>query len=200
MAARLEGESPTLIPGLFQALVSHGRPVLMEVVCAPDSLLSMAVQERTGVESSATRASIWNGCDLCHGRGVKLVLDRLKVERPENVWISTPCGPFSPMQNVNQRTETQRQELQEKRRYAQKIDVGAAIVMRSCIQLGIHCTWEWAERCEAWRLPLMQRLLRQLNLHVAVTKGCSVGLRDRAGVPMQKGGKLQLHMFDWLKC
>ena len=190
VASRLEEESRALIPGLFQALVSHGRPVLMEVACAPDSLLSMAVQERTGVESSATRASIWNGCDLSQGSGVKLVLARLKIERPEHVWISTPCGPFSPMQNVNQRTDAQRQELQEKRRHAQKIYVGAAIVMRSCIQMGIHCSWEWAERCEAWRLPLMQRLLKQLNLHVAITKGCTVGLRDRAGVPMQKGWKV----------
>ena len=48
-----------------------------------------------------------------------------------------------------------------------------------------------SERCEAWRLPLMQRLLNRYGLKVAVTKGCQVNLRDRPqGQFLQKGWKI----------
>ena len=114
LASKLEYESQSLVPGLFQGLGEGGRSVLLEVACEPDSLISSAVQDLTGRENAASRASIWNGCDLSCAAGVKLVLQRLDLGRPSNVWIATPCGPFSPLQHTNARTETQRQELQEK--------------------------------------------------------------------------------------
>ena len=69
-------------------------------------------------------------------------------------------------------------ELQEKRRIVLKQYVGASIVFQFCVQQGIHVSWEWAQRSQAWRLPLVQNLLKKYQLYVAVVSGCRVNLRD----------------------
>ena len=156
-AQHLEYEVGALVPHLFQQLVDLGdsgtqRPILMEVACEPQSLLSQAVQSQTGDPNSAARCSLWN---LSTGVGVRLVIDRIRQERPQNVWIATPCGPFSPLQHTNQRTPEQCEDLRKKRQEPMKIYVGASCVVHVCMQLGIHCIWEWAERSDAWRPPLI---------------------------------------------
>ena len=42
----------------------------------------------------------------------------------------------------------------------------------------MNCTWEWAQRCLAWRLPLIQNLIKTYNLKTCVVSGCRVNLRD----------------------
>ena len=134
-ASQLEEESSQVVPGLFQALVSYGRPVLMEVACDSDSVLATTVQEQVGWIGAAQRASLWNGADLSTSAGVKLVLERITTERPGTVWLSPPCGPFSPLQHTNARSDQQRAELQRKRDEAKRIYAGAAIIYRYCNQL-----------------------------------------------------------------
>ena len=59
------------------------------------------------------------------------------------------------------------------------------------MQFGIHVTWEWAEKCQGWRLPFTQRLQKKYQPHFAVTHGCRVDLRDRqVGSLLKKGWKL----------
>jgi hypothetical protein len=58
---------------------------------------------------------------------------------------------------------------------------GASVVARYCVQKGIHVTWEWAERCQAWRLPLMQKLRERVLPFTAVVSGCAVNLREAGG-------------------
>ena len=190
-ASQLEHESQLLIPGLFQALVGFGRPVLMEVACDSDSVLSRVIQEEVGCEGAALRASLWNGADLSTSAGVRMVLERIGLENPSTVWLSPPCGPFSPMQHTNARTPEQSEELKRKRDQAKRIYAGAAIVFRYCVQHGIHCAWEMSEKSDAWRLPVLQNLLRKFPLHVSVAHGCRVGLRDKTGKQLlRKGWKI----------
>ena len=190
-ARSLEQQSWDIVPELFQSLVVQDRPVLLEVACESTSLLSSEVQKRMGSETAAVRASLWNGHDLSTTAGVRLTLNQVRLQRPQHVWLSPPCGPFSPLQNTNQRTESQREALHQKRQEAIRMYVGAACIVHECINLGVHVTWEMSERCEAWRLPLMQRLLNRYGLKVAVTKGCQVNLRDRPqGQFLQKGWKI----------
>ena len=174
----LEEEAWSLGPRTFQDLVSHKRTVLVEVACSPESRLSSEIQKRCGYKEAAVRCSLWNGCDLTTSSGVKQVLWVLEQTQPTNVWISPECGPYSPLQAINQSTEAQSQELAEKRKRALKQYTGASIVFQWCYQRGIHVTWELAERCQAWRIPMIQRLIKKYDLHVAVTKGCQVNLRD----------------------
>ena len=195
-ARRLEEESQAVVPRLYQSLIAHSetgreRPILMEVACEPHSLLSRTVQDRTGNPESAVRASLFNSGDLSSSAGLRLVLDRIRLERPQHVWISPPCGPFSPLQNTNQRTEQQRAELAEKRRHAMKVFTGAVCIVHLCMQLGIHCSWQWPERSDAWRLPMIQRLIQKYDLYLGVTKGCRVQLRDEKNARlMAKGWKI----------
>ena len=177
-ASLVEFESWRVVPGLFQSLVSFDRPVVMEVACQPDSLIGQHVKQETGRESSSCRYSLWNGADLSTDAGVRLVLERVRSERPANIWIATPCGPYSPLQRTNARTEAQTAELQKKRQQAQRIYAGAAVVCRYAFQLGCHVTWEWSERCDGWRMPWMQRMIKELGMQTAVTHGCTVGLRS----------------------
>ena len=47
-ASELETASWELVPGLFQALVSYGRPVLLELGCDADSLLPLSKNRQDG--------------------------------------------------------------------------------------------------------------------------------------------------------
>ena len=187
-ASQLEQQSWEIVPGLFQSLVTYGRVLLLEVGCEPNSYLTAAVQEVTGIEDSARRLSAWNGADLCSSDGVKFVLQQVSLLRPSVVWLSPTDTPFSPMQHTNSRTDAQKEELQEKRRQARKGFEGAAIVYRYCVQQGIHCVWSMSEKSDAWRLPLLQGLQKQFPVTPAVTHGCQVGLRDKDGKQLVRKG------------
>ena len=104
-ARSLEEQAWRLAPEIFQALTGHDRVCLMECACEPDSLLSSAVQAQQKDERAATRCSLFNGCDLSRDEGVRLIMRRIDLERPQHVWLSPPCGPFSPLQRTNQRRE-----------------------------------------------------------------------------------------------
>ena len=190
-ARHLEQVSQSLVPGVFQGLVQQKRTWLMEVACSPNSVLSSVVQAQAGYEEAAIRCAHWNNYDLSTGEGVKLLLQRVDQCNPLHIWISTECGPFSPMQNLNQRTEQQKTELAEKRKEVLRQYVGASCVLHYAIQKGIHVTWEWSHKCHAWRLPLIQRIMEKYQMWVSVTNGCQVNLRDpRTGNHLHKGWKI----------
>ena len=191
LARHLEETAWAIVPNLFQDLSGSSRKVLMEVCCESDSVLAHTIQQDAGTEAAASRCSLWNACDVGTSSGVKLVLERIRLEKPQTVWCSPPCGPYSPIQNLNQRNKKQIEELQQKRLEARKIYVGCSIIAHYCIQQGIHFVWEMSEKCLAWRLPLLQRLRQKYSLFEAVTKGCSVNLREAPGEALlQKGWRI----------
>lgn len=191
MARFIEKQSTEIVPRVFQDLTQRGKTILVEVACSPESRLSAEIQRLTGDPEAAVRCSHWNGCDLGTSGGVKQVLHTIDVKQPRHVWISPECGPYSPLQAINQRTSQQIQELEEKRKKVLKQYVGASCVYIYCIQRGIHVTWEWAQRCQGWRLPLIQRLVKKYELYFGITQGCRVGLRDpKTQNLLHKGWKL----------
>ena len=191
MARFLEKQGEDLGPRVFQGLLEKKGTWLLEVACSPESRLSAEVQRQAGYESAAIRCSHWNGCDIGTGEGVKQVILQIDHLEPNSVWISPECGPYSPLQAINQRTPEQRQELEEKRRIALKQYVGAACVYEHCIQKGIHVTWEFSEKCQAWRLPLLQKLEKKHKPWFAVTHGCQVNMRHpKTGSLIHKGWKI----------
>ena len=189
-ARQLEEAAWSLVPRAFQALVSEGRPVLMEIGCEPHSLLAEAVCREVGHKDAAVRCAEWNGVDLSVTSGVRLALERLKLERPQVVWIRTPSSAFSPRQGMNQRTEEQQQALKGKRQHAQRVYIGGLCVAEAAIQQGAHVVWEWNEASQAWRLPAIQNFQKRHKLHCAITKGCSVNSRDAGNKFRKQGWKL----------
>ena len=182
--------SQDIAANAFEGLKGDSGVHLVEIACSPESRLSAQIQREAGREDAAVRCSFWNGCDLGTGEGVKLIMGIIQEKHPKHVHISPECGPYSPMQNLNQKTAAQKQELEQKRRAALKQYVGASCIFQFCIQMGIHVTWEWAEKCQAWRLPMIQRLMEKYSLYVATTHGCQVNLRNGDGQLMKKGWKL----------
>ena len=187
----LENAASELGPQAFEDLKAKGSTWLIEVACSPTSMLSSEVQKAAGYESAAIRCAHWNGCDLETRDGVRQVLELVRVHQPRHVWISTECGPYSPMQSINQRTEAQRQDLAEKRKQALKQYLGGCTIYHYCMQVGIHVTWEWAQRCQGWRLPFMQKMDKRYVPFYAVTQGCRVGLQDpKTGRLLHKGWRI----------
>ena len=84
----------------------------MELACYEDSVLSGEVEKRFGVGSSI-RLSDWNGANLETPEGVQFAIKMLRKHRPVHLWISCVCGPFSPLQRLNQRNPQQVEQLQD---------------------------------------------------------------------------------------
>ena len=190
-ARHLEEVAWGVVPGLLQELLTTERRVLLEIACAPDSRLTTTVQSLSSDSSAARCTGPWDGMDLSLDSGVRAALRLLETERPTHVWLAPPVGPYCTLQNANAQNPQQAETLQCKREAAMRAYVGACVIFHACVQQGIHVTLEMSERCQAWRLPLFQRLQSKYQLYSAVTKGCRVGLRSSSEGPlMQKGWKI----------
>ena len=128
--------SPTVAASAFDKLTQESEVIVLEVACSPGSRLSREVQKFAGRENAAVRFSNWNGCDLGTGDGVKLILSQINHLNPRHVYISPECGPYSPIQTLNQKTPSQREELERKRREVLKQYVGACCIYQHCVQRG----------------------------------------------------------------
>ena len=162
----------------------------MEIAREPHSILTKTFQDKAGRTEAACRSSLWCGHDLSTREGLRLVLEQINTLRPKRVWVSPPCGPYSPLQNINQRTPSQIQDLKAKRLVANRIYDSTLEIVKTCLQLGIHVAVELAEKCEAWRLPIFQKLRFEMGLHTGVRKGCTVGLKGHDGQLLQKGWRI----------
>lgn len=171
----------TLEEGFFHGLdklFDQGRLFLLEIACAPDSVLTTEAQAK-GL--SAERASLFNGHDLTTPEGLRRTLELIKQKRPRNIWISTECGPFSPIQNFNQRTEAQQQDLQQKQHEARKQHIGGLVVAYFGRSIGSEVHWEWSRRCRAWKWEPMEKYRNHLQTETSIVGGCRVGLTNDQG-------------------
>ena len=167
--------SEHIVPEAWASVCEDSRLFLLEVACSQDSILTQQAQE---MGKSCERCSVWNGCDLTTGEGVHNVLRILETKRPKFVWISTECGPFSPIQNLNQRNPKQIEELHEKQHEARKQHVGGLIVAHVAIGLGLVVCWEWSRRCRAWKWDMMDEFRNRFSMSTSIIGGCQVGLFD----------------------
>ena len=164
----------------WQNLVAYGRPLLMELACFEDSRLSEEVLRRYG-PGSAIRASHWNGCDLETNQGVKIAKELVRRPQAVHIWISCECGPFCPLQRLNQKTEEQCEALRLKQAKALKQYAGAFEVAKYANKKGVQVHWELSERSEAWSLDIIKQVLSELGLKKTTCHGCCVGLRTADG-------------------
>lgn len=160
----------------FSSLVHHDRPLLMELACYPDSLLSAEVIRRFG-EGAAIRCSEWNGCDLETDAGVKHAKKIIRRYRPRHLWISCTCGPFCPLQRLNRRNPQQIQNLEDKQNKAKLQYAGAMSVAEEGKRYGTQVHWEFSERSEAWKLSEVQDFISRMKLEKVTCHGCAVGLK-----------------------
>ena len=61
------------VPKLFSSLSQEQRPLLMEIACERESVLTQAIQQATGKEHSAVCCALWNKQDLGSTEGLQLL-------------------------------------------------------------------------------------------------------------------------------
>ena len=149
---------------------------MLEVACSEDSVLT-AEAERQGL--TAIQAGLHNGFDLCDAAGLRRLVELINKVRPRHVWVSTECGAFSPLQNLNQRTSEQQAALQKKQREARRQHMAALVVCYASKACGSEVHWEWSRRCRAWSWDPIDRMRRELKTHTAIIGGCRVGLHAK---------------------
>ena len=70
----LSWKAERLLPECMEALVQARKPILFELACAPDSVLTKQMQQITNRPSSAQRFAYWNGYDIGTNTGVRAIL------------------------------------------------------------------------------------------------------------------------------
>ena len=173
----------------WSMLINHDKCRLLEVCCSPESEMTRVCHDRFG-PNSAFRVAHWNGGDIETTKGREYIKQLIREKKPQVTWIAPECGPFSPMQRLNQKTEQQRKNLEDKRNHAHKQYEGALEIARFVHSHGGFFVVELSERCEAWNLKVFHEFQKQLQTYMGVCKGCQVGLRDTEGMLLGKGWKM----------
>ena len=145
--------------------------------CDPESELSNACSRVFG-DGSARRLSAYNGGDVETKAGAQHIIRVMKETRPGLVWLSPECGPYSPMQHLNMKTEKQHQDLAEKRARARQQYKGCCEIAEEAYKENIPFIIELSERCEGWSEALFSILHDRVPCVSGVCKGCQVGLRN----------------------
>lgn len=88
-------------------------------VCAPwDSPLCEAVREGGG---TAVAIGLHNGFDMSTRSGFRKAVTLVRRLKPRYMHVSPPCFPWSPFQNLNQKSVQQREDLQVKRQVHRRL-------------------------------------------------------------------------------
>ena len=156
--------------------VPHGID-LLEVCCPSDSRLSEAVRERGG---QAGRVGLHN-FDLCTKDGVDGALAQAQALHPRFMWISTPCGPFSPIQALfNEATDDAKRKSGYRKKRARKVIRAAIKMAYAQLERGDHVAWEWPSNNGGWKEPEVKKLLdymaKQGYLYTTLLDGCMMGV------------------------
>ena len=138
------------------------------------------MQKRKG-EDSVCRISAWNGYDMSTQAGLEKARELRRKLRPRDLWASVPCGPWSTIQNLNQKTEKQRQELQKKREKSLRIIRNTITLIKDQVEDGGDAHWEWPKECQGYKLPMIIKAFDELGMYEAIINGCMVGMRGSKG-------------------
>ena len=174
----------------WDCLLTCKRIRLLEVCCSPASGLTETMQRKAGPDS-AFRMSSWNGFDLSTPQGVAAARAKRAELRPTDLWVSTPCGPWSSLQQFNQKTPEQCEALQQKRMKSLKIIKGALLLVKDQMEDGGDFHWEWPKDCAAYKLPTVVQSMDELGALEAILFGCAVGMKDKDGKPIAKPWRIK---------
>ena len=157
-------------------------------VCAPwDSPLSRAVVEEGG---RAMSIGVHNGYDLTTRMGFKRAVKLLRDKKPRYLHVSFPCDPWTPLQNLNQKTEEQREHLESKRNTHKKIIHRCRRLVEIQVQeFNGHCSCdvtarqhhagvEQPLRASSWGLTEVREMVRLCGGTRFRVDGCRHGLRN----------------------
>jgi len=121
----------------------------------------------------------------------------IQRHRPRLLWISLPCGPYSPILSLfNENTEEQLAKSLDRKRKARKLIRNGIKAARLQVDLGGDVAWEWPGNNGGWHLPEMRAFLfldwmeAHFGLSVARIHGCAYGLLNSQGALVKTPWKI----------
>lgn len=101
--------------------------------------------------------------------------------KPKWMWISPTCGPTSPIQNLNQKSEQQIKNLQTKVRKSKKLTKACVELAKEQVERGGECVWEWPWVNGGWDFRVVKEFIKWLVdkglFHRVRLDGCQVDAR-----------------------
>ena len=132
------------------SLLKHGvsGTDLIEAFCSHDSMLTKVAQQ------AGLKCERWtiDDFDLSTEEGYEQAEARLRELQPRRVWLSPECGPFSQLQNANQRTEEQVENLKRKREEGLKQWHSSMRLAWVQLELGGYFYIEQPQTCSTWKI------------------------------------------------
>lgn len=165
---------------------------LLEVCCKADSTLTETINSRGGV---SFRVGIQNRMDMTTLLGKTRAKEFARLVKPKVLWISPPCGPYSPLQNLNQNNPEQCKNLFQKRKRSRKLNRSCIELAEEQIERGDDFLWEWPWSNDGWKTSDVQQFLKRVRrkrtVYMVRLDGCMVGVKaPDNGFPMLKPWRL----------
>ena len=103
-----------------------------------------------------------------------------KVQENETIHLfgSIPCGPFSPIQNLNLATkgESFKKYLKKERKKSLELVSRFRKLGLIAAASGGTVSFEWPKNCAGWKEQLVLCFITELNLYSSYPTGCGFGL------------------------
>ena len=109
----------------------------------------------------------------------------IKESKPYCVVLAFPCGPWSALMRLNPA-----KDLAERRRAAEVLVDFAAEVALLQLREGRHFIMEKSRGSDAWKLPIVQRLLQHPRVRSVYIDQCAFSLKSAGGELHQKPTRL----------
>ena len=120
-----------------------------------------------------TPIDIRTGFDIMTSKGRQMVLDIIREQQPDVVWLGSVCGPWSIMQNINDP-----KVVAEKRaKYLPMIDFVSSIA-RYQLSRGLYFIIENPQKSKIWTLKSIVELMNREQVTWNDLDFCAFGLRD----------------------
>ena len=165
---------------------------LLELCCPPDSRLAQTFLDHG---KRALRVGL-PAIDFGKKSGLQEVLNMIDKWKPKVLWISLPCGPYPPIQEIfNESTPEMLQKSLERKKKAKKLISHGITAARHQVNRGGEVGWEWPVNNPGWELPLVRKFWHELEnagpAFSARVDGCSYGMTGPKNMPLKKPWKIR---------
>ena len=159
-------------------------PFVSEVYTNTQRVMKEAVKRGHRV---GTAMSLETGWDFLKEEDRKKAFQQVKMEKPYFLMLAFPCGPWSPLMNLNPALDLELRRAE------------GLILIRFALDLaklqasqGRHFALENPLSSMAWRLEDLVKFVEESDCYVADFHQCRLGLKGRTGKPHRKATRMVL--------
>ena len=114
--------------------------------------------------------------------------ERIQKGEAIDLWGSIPCGPYSPLQNLNLATQGPKYQemLDDKRAITDTLLQNYIILAKLAVRSGGSASFEWPLRNGGWLLDEVVSMIVDLNMFSCHPSGCGMGLVIDGKYPLKE--------------